>query len=168
MTASKNKWLILAFIAALVGVWGIVRFSGFMTGPDRGYIHLTFDAVVWLVLGMLVSAINKENEKGWGMSGLILGGIILGLLWIVSNWFPNVKLKDYGFEFDLRESPIAFWDGIAFLLGYFRNLTMKIPVAVLNQIKKTFGIEEDPDLQGNAQHRFQSYWDGLKSILGLR
>lgn len=168
MTASKNKWQTLMLIAVLATAWGFVRFSGLVTEDAPENIGIMFDALSWLVIGMLVSASSKEKEKGWGIGGLILGGIILGLLWIMSNWFPNAELKDYGFEFDLRESPIAFWDGIAFLLGYFRNLTMKIPVAVLNQIKKTFGIEEDPDLQGNAQHRFQSYWDGLKSILGLR
>ena len=55
---------------------------------------------------------------------------------------------------------------MAFILGFYRVLVLKIPVVVWNQIKKSTGTKEDPDLKGNAKSRFLLYWNGLKSILG--
>lgn len=107
---------------------------------------------------------EKRNNMIWG---LVLGWAVLWVLWKFPDWFQNINLSDHGFEIDLQGAPVVFWAGFSFLPGYFPHVIWKIPKAAWNQFSKTWGINEAMDLKGNAKHRLQSYWNGLKGLIGL-
>ena len=173
MLTSPKSWLkLLSLIIAFITLLFFSTAGGrSVVDPDQTKSVAVILAVcfIWLSIGALLSSISsperskKNSEIFWG---IFLGWGILWLAWYLPFWFPKLKLNEYGFQFDLQGSSATFWMAVAFILGFYRSLTLKIPVSVWNQIKKSLGIKEDADLKGNAKYRFLSYWNGLKSILG--
>lgn len=170
MTSPKSWQLLSLFISFIILLFFSAGGGGSIVDPDqtKNVVSILTTCFIWLLIGALLGSLfSKEQQEKITETflGVFLGWGILWLVWYLPIWYPDLKLKDYGFQFDLHESPVVFWMAVAFILGFYRKVTLKIPVAVRNQIKKSLGIKEDPDLKGNAKHRFLSYWNGLKSIL---
>jgi hypothetical protein len=106
-------------------------------------IALCIDSLLGLCTGALLSSLSStDSTENFGAYfwGILVGGGILWLAWILPVWFPSLKLNEYGFELDLRGSPSVLWMGVAFILGYYQNVTLlfvsTVPAAFLNKIKK--------------------------------
>ncbi len=167
MSTTVKDWLkltgiiVLFSISMVVGGWKPVQTS------EAGTLFTL--SLIWLVLGALFrSTFEKEQTEKFlnAVLRILLGWGILWLVWYLPMRFPGLKANEYGFEFDLQKSPAVFWMAVAFILGFYQKLIPKIPVAIINRIKKSLGIEEADDIKGNAKHRFLSYWNGLKSMVG--
>lgn len=157
MTASKNKWLTLMLIAALVAGWVIFRFIVF--GLETNLTVLYLDCPIWLAIGVLSARFSRDlkdpmddmgetetppvlNEKRVDAIGIILGAVLLALLWYMPTLFPNLNLKDYGIEVNLQSASVTFWSAIAFIAGYHHIVMKKIPEAIWAQIKESLKGQE--------------------------
>ncbi len=168
MSTSMDNWLKLILLILLLSISAAIGRNHETPYQTHDVWNILLLCLMWLSIGSLVRCLpsTEQSEKFLvAVWRILLGWGILWLVWYLPVWFPGLKLNDYGFELDLQKSPAVFWMAVAFILGFYRNLPFKIPVVVWNQIKKSTGIKEDPDLHGNAKYRFLSYWNGLKSIL---
>jgi len=168
MSASTRNWSNLIFLVLLFSA-SLALGSSFKDPPQTGGVVILFIlCFIWMIVGALLDLISSSEQPEKAMQtylGILLGYGILLLAWFLPGWFPGLKLNDYGFQFDLQKSPAVSWMAVAFILGYYRSITLMIPPAVWNQIKRSLGMNEAADLKGNAKSRFLSYWDGFKSIL---
>ena len=157
MTASKNKWLTLSLIAALVVAWGYLRFIA--VGLETNLTALYLDCPIWLAIGVLSARFSRDlkdpldamgetetppvlSVKKFEPVGLLLAVLLMCVLWYMPTLFPNLKLKDYGIEINLQNASVTFWSAIAFLAGYRHIVIKKIPVAAWERTKETFKGDE--------------------------
>ncbi|MCP4139354.1 MAG: hypothetical protein GY755_03525 [Chloroflexi bacterium] len=163
----KNKtWLIWGIIAVALVLWGwfAVGNNGFQekaTSPDI-FLHL----FIWLLIGILIRL--EEDIKYHSLRSefwaFLIEYIFLTLLWHVSIKLPPSKLDDYGLVLNLKESPLIFLASVAFLLGHYRRVALKIPIVIKNLIRKNFGAKED---KGFAKYHLDTFLRGFGEILGL-
>lgn len=170
MTSPKSWQILSLFTSLIILLFFSAGGGGSSVDPNqaKGVLGILTTCLIWLLVGALLRLVFSKGQQekiSETLLGIFLGWGILWLAWYFPIWFPTLKLNSYGFQFNLQESPVVFWMAVAFILGFYRRMTLKIPAAVWNQIKNSLGIKEDPDLKGNAEHRFLSYWNGFKSIL---
>jgi hypothetical protein len=175
MSTSRTSWLklILLFLALIILIFFSAGGSKGIESPDQvngiGFIFALY-LLLWLGIGALLSSMSsmersvKFSETFWRILFVLLGWGILWLIWYLPIRFPNLKLNDYGFQFDLHKSPAAFWVTVAFILGFYEKLVPKIPVAVWNGIKASLSRTSGLDLQGSEPYRIADVWKGLKSM----
>ena len=165
---NKEKLVLLVTVIMLV-VWALFTNSngGYSKAPlfPSIFVHIS----VWILAGALINIFPED--KALSMQNSIVA-IIMGLLFLLLAWylparFPALKSNDHGLVLDLQKSPLVLWASVAFLLGYYRRMVLKIPLVVWNQIRKKFGIKEDDDQKGFAKYRTGVLFTGIGQILGF-
>ena len=167
----NGRWWapLFAVLILIAWAWFAGGSGGFEQTPKAPIIFLHI--LTWLILGALVYLYSQDASANIrvDVSAIIIGLIILVVIWYLPTWVPDAKAKlsEFGFNLDLQKSPLVLWVAMAFLLGYYRRMTLKIREVVINYAKKNLGIMEEEDQKGNANHRFSVFLNGLSQILGF-
>ncbi len=148
MLNTKSKTMVILGIVILVLVfwgWFAAGSAGFYEAPTTSNIFIHF--FIWFLAGSLMWSVGdrRRNNFWTEILAFLVGGIFLGVAWFLPVWFPSLTLNEYGFRFDLRKSPLVFLISVAFLLGYYRHVTLKIPIVFWEFFKKKWSLKEGKD-----------------------
>lgn len=174
----RGKFVFLPFAIALIALWAIVRFV--VQVPKNISLNditipfwLVLEMPVWLTVGILTAASSKKGEvhnrsgfmKMWVAGGLV-GWLVVIILWGVSFAFPGLKVENLGIGIELTQEAPTFWAAIAFLLGNFGMVTLRIPGVAWSQLKKSFFENNAGDsTNGGFWNNLSKMWKGLQGIL---
>lgn len=109
--------------------------------PTQSLLGILVLCLLWLVIGATFKSVSQdEPEEMFGTVAwrIFCGLLILSFVWLLPVWFPKLKSTDYGFTINLRESPAVIWMAVAFIIGLYKKLVSKIPVAAWNTVKTIF------------------------------
>jgi hypothetical protein len=170
--AENNKWIILliAVVVLVIWTWLAINNGSFLKAPAAPgvFLHL----LAWLFVGALIRTHSQGTAPDARIDGIaiLIGLLTLVVIWYLPSLFPDAKAKlsEYGFNLDVQKSPLVLWVAVAFLLGFYRRVTMMVPKVITNRIKKSLGINEPNDLKGNANNQRLSVWNGLKKLIGIK
>lgn len=130
---SWRKLLSLAIIVLLVVAWGGIRLIlSLRFVISNHHLSLLIDVPPWLGIGGVMRNVIHPHSRAklqeWKdfFVALILAWGLMGLFWFLPFVFPSSQTNAHGIEINLLNSPIVLLISMAFWLGFFIQVFVKL------------------------------------------